>query len=524
MSAPIVSAQDCCAPCESPVVENIPGPAGADGAPGADGSDGVDAFTLTTAGFTMPAVSGNVTVAVANSTWMAVGQKIFVENAGYFTVNSVPNAISVSLTNTGYTGNAAPTTIIGSGQKVSPGGIKGTDGAAGSSTLNQLSPTTTRGDLIVDNGTNNPLASDVRFPAGTDGQQLTALAAQPTGLIYRTITPNAATDNIIPRFDASGATTPTPLQSSGIQITDTTAIQTIAGNARGTSAVDLQPVRGAVTQVASGNNSAIGGGQANTASGSASVVGGGSTNEASGIDSTVAGGFTNVASGLNSTVGGGQGATAAAISSTVAGGNTNQISAAATGGTIGGGENNLVQSPFGTIPGGSAGTISTLLADYSVIPGGLYGRSELYGQVAHGSGRFSDAGDAQTSELIWRRETANATLTELFLDGASRRAIMFGFSSWAFHIFTVARNTGTDLSAVWETKGGVKRSGGVISLIGVVTHALLCNDGEAWMVAGGVAVDVDVPNVGLRIRVTGAAATTIRWVATARLIQCNYVT
>ena len=77
------------------------------------------------------------------------------------------------------------------------------------------------------------------------------------------------------------------------------------GNARGQYAVDLQMIRTANTQVASGLYSTVAGGYSNTASGESSTVAGGYSNMASGHTSTVAGGRGNWASGTYSTVAGG---------------------------------------------------------------------------------------------------------------------------------------------------------------------------------------------------------------------------
>src|SRR5512138_2865450 len=70
--------QECCRPCPEPLVTNIPGLPGAAGTPGADGAPGANAFTITTDAFIMPAELGSVTVSVADSSWMAVGQVLFV--------------------------------------------------------------------------------------------------------------------------------------------------------------------------------------------------------------------------------------------------------------------------------------------------------------------------------------------------------------------------------------------------------------------------------------------------------------
>lgn len=141
MSQAIPSAQDCCLPCEEPVVENIPGPQGPAGAAGAAGTDGENAFT-TADSFTMPAELANVTVTVAESAWAVPGQIVAAGKAGsasfgYFEVISVPSATSLTLKNLEdtasgtYTGNSAPGTVFPNLTKIGPGGLQGPAGSSG---------------------------------------------------------------------------------------------------------------------------------------------------------------------------------------------------------------------------------------------------------------------------------------------------------------------------------------------------------------------------------------------------------
>ncbi|MFW2011186.1 hypothetical protein ACG91E_20565, partial [Acinetobacter nosocomialis] len=66
----------------------------------------------------------DVTVDMGTTAWMAPGQVLFVEGGGYYT--AVPaSGTQVRLTNLGYTGNAAPGTVINPPQLVSPGGLRG---------------------------------------------------------------------------------------------------------------------------------------------------------------------------------------------------------------------------------------------------------------------------------------------------------------------------------------------------------------------------------------------------------------
>lgn len=126
VSAENISQASCCpSPCGTTLVENIPGPQGVPGVNGNNGTNGVDAFTLTTAAFVQPAIGSNVTVSVLDSTWIGLGQILFLENGGSYSVSSIPTAVSVQLNNLGYTGNAAPATNIPSSSKVSPGGGQG---------------------------------------------------------------------------------------------------------------------------------------------------------------------------------------------------------------------------------------------------------------------------------------------------------------------------------------------------------------------------------------------------------------
>jgi len=107
------------------------GPTGPTGPTGPAGAAGVNAFTTTTADFAMPAVSGTVNVAVVDSTWIPVGETVFIETAGYLVVTATPDSTHVTVQNNGLPGNAAPATNIVTGAKVSPGGVQGATGATG---------------------------------------------------------------------------------------------------------------------------------------------------------------------------------------------------------------------------------------------------------------------------------------------------------------------------------------------------------------------------------------------------------
>jgi hypothetical protein len=93
------------------------------------------------------------------------------------------------------------------------------------------------------------------------------------------------------------------------------------GNCRGNYAVDLQIIRSAATQVASGISSSIGGGTNNEAAAANSHIGGGTSNviTAPAVDATIGGGSSNIASGTNSCVPGGLSNTASGARAVAAG-------------------------------------------------------------------------------------------------------------------------------------------------------------------------------------------------------------
>jgi hypothetical protein len=202
MASPTLISAQCCTPCDGIQTVQVPGTPGATGAAGADGDDGIDAFTFTTAAFLMPGYGANVSVLVLDTSWMVVGQTLFVESAGFMVVASIPSANQVSLTNPAtagpggaYSTNHAPGGIaVGPGLKVSPGGLQGQAGgtvytASGDIELDggglpRLAITSSKGDLIVN--LNNAVAPrNTRIGIGANHSTLHCDAADVLGVSWR---------------------------------------------------------------------------------------------------------------------------------------------------------------------------------------------------------------------------------------------------------------------------------------------------------------------------------------------------
>jgi hypothetical protein len=227
------------------------------------------------------------------------------------------------------------------------------------------------------------------------------------------------------------------------------------GNARGTSAVDLQTSRSTNTMVASGNQSVLVGGDQNTVSGAIASLVGGQFNTVNGTRAFVGGGFGNTASGLDSWVPGGYGAH--------------------TRGTTGRG--------------------------------------------AWGAGQFAAAGDAQAGEYVLRKQTTDATISRLTTDAAAASTTntlnLPNFAVYAGRLIVTAKAAGAVNAAVWRIDLAAARGNGVGTTVMIEgTSAGVAPTASTGTVTGWVlTIAADTTNGGIAISGTGAAATTINWVA-----------
>jgi hypothetical protein len=99
-----------------------PGPQGLAGINGTNGTNGLNAFTTTSANFTQPASLGAaVTFSVVQNQWMAIGQTVYISDAGFYTVASLGGSPFSSVTaNLIGTDGVAVGQPVSSGRKVSP--------------------------------------------------------------------------------------------------------------------------------------------------------------------------------------------------------------------------------------------------------------------------------------------------------------------------------------------------------------------------------------------------------------------
>ena len=290
------------------------------------------------------------------------------------------------------------------------------------------------------------------------------------------------------------------------QIPDSTAT---SGNKRGANAVDLQSLRTAATQVASGTGS-VTLGYANVASQTYSVAIG-STSTASGTQG-IALGFTATASGNES----------AAI---VGGTASNQYAFSVGNASLASGIGAIAMGPNTT----ASGTGSLALNRYTTADGTY---SSAFGNATHTFGIITRAvfghfhtvlGDCQKSNLALSVRTTNATATTLTVGGGAastnNQVILSDQSAYRFKGTIIGKQSGSTNAASWDVDGLIVRGANAASTTLAVSTVTLVQNTPAW---GTPTLAADTTNGGLRVQCIGAASTNIQWTAVIETTEVIY--
>lgn len=382
-------------------------------------------------------------------------------------------------------------------------------------------PMTTAGDLIVGGSAGVPN----RLGLGSSAQVLRVNLAG-TGLEYATPASGGGLTNLTETKTTAAPNTVVPVVSLSATISETNGDFAIApkgsgallaqipdssvanGQKRGAYSVDWQRSRSVSDQVAYGGYSVVGGGNGNKASGDYSTLCGGSSNLANATYSSVLGGQSNTASAQHASVLGGFSNTASGQLS-MACGDGNTASGVAS---VALGKNCLAGGYYSTAIGSKADTRG------------------VQGALAHAGGGFygSPAGSGQHMGYILLAQTTNATATRattdqnngLSIDKTQVRCPLKTLVKFRIQLSAIA-NTSYDVAA-WEIQGTLKcgASVGTTAMVGTptITQTAVDAGASAW----GVAVTADSANGSLNLTVTGAASTTIRWVATVDTSEVSF--
>ena len=86
----------------------------------------------------------------------------------------------------------------------------------------------------------------------------------------------------------------------------------------------------------------------------------------------------------------------------------------------------------------------------------------------------------------------------------------------------IAGVTAAGDTARWTIDGAIKRGANAASTAMVGTPTVTMTHNDAGAAAWSVAVTADTTNGGIKVEVTGAAATTIRWVCKINTTEMTY--
>jgi hypothetical protein len=397
------------------------------------------------------------------------------------------------------TSSSAGLTDVGSSTGTLPIANGGTGATTAVAAFDALAPTTTKGDLIVSNGTDN-----VRVAVGgTNGHVLTVDSAEATGVKWaagggglvdvtetlHTSSPNNTVNAL--QLEVTGGTTNTDLvltpKGTGAFILgpepDGTAT---GGNKRGEYAVDLAR-HTAASYVASGNYS-FAAGQDGRATGTYSVALG-RGGEATGLNS-VAIGNGALASGLEAT----------SFSGTASGTASFAIKSTASGNY--------------SFAQGFQNTASATLA----IATGYQSLADRYAVIAHASGgAFSAAGDAQSVKCTAKAKTTTNSAVEMYVGPSTERFTIPSGKVFSGTVNIVSVKSDGTAVARYLRQVTIKNVAGTTALVGSVITL-----GTDEAASTSISITADDTNDSLKIQVTGITSETWRWVATIEGAEVAY--
>ena len=141
-----------------------------------------------------------------------------------------------------------------------------------------------------------------------------------------------------------------------------------------------------------------------------------------------------------------------------------------------------------------------------------------------GARKFAATGDAQVMTVAVKKATTDATQTTLTTGVLTSYGIKIpADTTWAFSALIAARSDEADgnNAAIYKIEGGLKRDeSNNTALVGTPTVTVIAEDTDA--IPWSVDCVADDTNEALAIRVTGEAATNIRWVAKVDISQVSF--
>ncbi|HEY0915657.1 MAG TPA: hypothetical protein VGE22_12370 [Solimonas sp.] len=251
----------------------------------------------------------------------------------------------------------------------------------------------------------------------------------------------------------------------------------------------------------SGYRNVIGGGRFNIIDAATNarynVIVGGDSNEAWGMYNAVGGGSTNKAGTSSGSI----------TYGVIGGGLANQVTAANAAAVLGG-HTNAAAGDYSSVTGGRETSTTTT---YARAHGHQAVGRHLAGDTI-ANGAFATPGDAQTSVVVRKLQTTDAT------QGSMTTITLPNDSAYLFSALVVARRADADgESAGYRIEGVIDRgsTAGSTAFVGTPAVTVIAEDTSAW----DVVVALNTGSGGFQIRVTGENGKTINWVARVTLVE-----
>lgn len=180
--------------------------------------------------------------------------------------------------------------------------------------------------------------------------------------------------------------------------------------------------------------------------------------------------------------------------------------------TIAGGDNNLANSTGSFVSGGYRGTTRNIIGNH-VFPACTEPISATQGST-------------QSALLLLGRQTTDATATVLTSNqsaaSTTNQVILPNNAAYSFSGEVIAGVTGAGATGRWTIEGAIKRGANAASTAMVNTATVTRTHADPPATAWVVAVTADTTNGGIKVEVTGAAATTIRWVCKINTTEMTF--
>lgn len=357
------------------------------------------------------------------------------------------------------------------------------------------------------------------------------------GLTYFTEAQSTAAPNATVNVDSLTAVASTTNADISIVPKGTGAIlaaipdnTTTGGNKRGANAIDLGTYRTGADNVASGQYSVVIGQNSRGSNVNAVAIGSSAISTSDGsvaISKSTSSGPVSFAHGSRSTATG-YGAvsfggwiyadTTASGDNSIAMGGGNTANASTT--TSIGGEGNASTSQGAVSLGGrnntASGTHSYAFGAYSTTNG-------VEGRQARGRTLGTVQGETQKSEFFLSiRTTGNTATTVTVAGGAAgtnNQVILSNNSAFRFKGTIIGKQSGSTNVAAWDVDGIIVRGANAAATTLSLGNVTLVQNTPAW---GTPTLAADTTNGGLRVQVTGVAATNIQWTAVIETTEVIY--